>query len=109
MLSLAESEVFDIQMCPDEKGRVVIGSLTALHKGSGGNDKLPPRSFSTIGIVQEFCQASTQPPPQTSSPWCSVCPPYGINSMNHPYPTRGRSFEGTGRGRLGGVLYKSLK
>ena len=79
------------------------------YKGSGGNKKLPPRSFSTVGIEREFCQASTQLSPQTSSPWCSVCLPNGVDSMNLPNQTRGRSSEGAGRELLGGVLHKSIK
>jgi hypothetical protein len=31
-------------------------------KGSGGNKKLPPRRFSTVGIVREFRRSPTQPP-----------------------------------------------
>jgi len=83
-----------------------INSFTTM--GSGGNEKLPPRSFSTVGIGWEFCQASTQLPPQTSSPWCSVCPPYGVHLMNRPNPTCGQSSEGAGRGHLGGVIYKLI-
>jgi len=60
------------------------------YKGSGGNKKLPPHRFPTLGIVQEFRQTTTQLPPQTSSPWCSVCPPYGVDSMNCPNPMSGR-------------------
>jgi hypothetical protein len=84
-----------------------INSFT--NKDSGGNKKLPPRSFSTVGIVPEIRRASTQLSPQTSSPWCSVCPPYGVDSMNHPNPTRGRPSKGVGRRLLGGVLHKSIK
>ena len=78
--------------------------------GSGGNKKLPTCSFSTLGIVREFCQASMQLPPQTSSPWCSVCLPYGygVDSMNRPNQTRGRPSNGAGRGLFGGVLYKLI-
>jgi hypothetical protein len=31
--------------------------------GSGGNEKLPPHRFPTVGTVQEFRRLSTQPPP----------------------------------------------
>jgi hypothetical protein len=72
--------------------------------GSGGNEKLPPHRFPTVGIVQEFRQTSTQLPPQASSPWCSICPPYSIDSMNHPNPMHGRPSKGVVRGRLGGFL-----
>ena len=47
-------------------------------KGSGRNKNLPPRRFSTVGIVVEFRRAPTQLPPQTSSPWCAVCLPTAL-------------------------------
>ena len=75
-----------IQCLPDETWFRLLNSFNTM--GSGGNKKLPPCSFSTVGIVWEFCQASTQLPTQTSSPWCSVCPPYGVDSMNRPNLTR---------------------
>ena len=65
-----------------------INSLTAM--GSGGNEKLPPCGFPAVGIVRAIRQTTTQLPPQTSSPWCSVFPPYGVDSMNHPNPMHGR-------------------
>ena len=52
--------------------------------GSGGNEKLLPRRFPTVGRVRVIRQTTKQLPPQTSSPWCSVCPPYGVDSMNRP-------------------------
>ncbi len=75
--------------------------------GSGGNKKLL-LLFCMVGIIREFRQAPTQPPPQTSSPWWAVCPPYGVDSMNCPNPTRGRPFSGVGQGRCRGVLYRSI-
>jgi hypothetical protein len=48
-------------------------------------------------------------PPAKSSQWCSICPPYGVDSMNHPNLTHGRPSEGVGRGQLCKVLYKSIK
>jgi hypothetical protein len=66
-------------------------------------------SLSTVEMVPEIRQASTQLPPQTSSPWCSVSPPYGADSMNCPNLMSGWPSEGVGRGHLGGVLYKSIK
>ena len=42
---------------------------------SGGNETLTSRRFPTVGIVQIIRQTTTQLHPQTSSPWCSVCPP----------------------------------
>ena len=66
-------------------------------------------SISTVGIVPEIRRASTQLPPQTSSPWCCVSPPYGADSMNCSNPMCGWPSEGVGRGHLGWVLYKSIK
>jgi len=80
-----------------------------LYKGLGGKEKLPPRRFPTVGKVPEIRRASSQLPPQISSPWCSFCPPFGVDSMNRPNPMRGRPSEGVGQGRLGGVLYKLTK
>ena len=72
--------------------------------------KLPPRGFCTVGIVNEFCRAPTQLPPQTSSPWCwcAVCPPpNGVDSMDLAPSKHGRPYKGVGRGRCcGGVLYE---
>ncbi len=67
-------------------------------KGSGGNKQLPPRRFSTLGIVGKFHRAPAQLPPQTSSPWCAVCPPYGVNSMDLPASMHGWPYEGVGQG-----------
>jgi hypothetical protein len=44
--------------------------------------KLLLRRFSTVGIVLTFCQQPTQLPPQTSSPWCAVCPSYGVGFID---------------------------
>ena len=86
-----------------------VNSLTAI-RVRAGMKKLPPHRFPTVGIVPEFRQTTTQLPPQTSSPWCSISPPpYSIDSMNRPYTMHGRPSEGVSRGRLGGVLYKLLK
>ena len=57
--------------------------------GSGGSEKLLPCRFPTVGIVQDFRQALTQHPPQSSSPWCTVRPPYGIDPIDHPKPAHG--------------------
>ena len=73
------------------------------------NKKHPPHRFCTVGIVQLFPRASTQFSPQTSSQWCSVCPPYGVDSMNCPNLTRGGPSKGVGQGRCRGVLYKLIK
>jgi hypothetical protein len=78
------------------------------YKGSGGNENLPPRRFPSVGIVRVIRQTTTQLPSQTSSPWCSVCPPYDVDSINHPNAMRGRPSAGVGQGLLGGVLYKSI-
>jgi len=82
-----------------------LNSLTAI-RVRAGTKKLPPRRFPTVGIVQEFRQTTTQLPPQTSSPWRSVCPPYSIDSVNRPNTARGRPSKGVGQVWLGRILYK---
>ena len=64
-------------------------------KGSGRNKNLPPRRFSTVGIVVEFRRAPTQLPPQTSS-------------LDLPTLTHWQPYKGVGRGRCCGVLYKLI-
>jgi hypothetical protein len=82
--------------------------LAEYHYNSwGGNEKLPPSRFSMVGIVDEFCQAPTQLPPQKSSPWCAICLSYGVNSMDLPSSMHGRPYAGVGWGRCRGVLYES--
>ncbi len=80
--------------------------ISFINKGSGGNKKLPPHRLSMVEIVDEFRQAPTQPTPQTSPPWCAVCPTYGVNSMDLPASAHGRPYEGVGRGLCCRVLYK---
>jgi hypothetical protein len=75
-------------------GEGLFNSLTPM--GSGGNKKLPPHRFPMVGIVRAIRQTTTQLPLQTSSPWFSVCPPYSVDSMNRPNPTRGHPSEGVG-------------
>jgi hypothetical protein len=79
--------------------------------GSGGNEKLPPRRIPTVGIVRKV--PSTQTQPQLSHKHHhhggAVCPSYGVLTMDTPDRTCVTSSEGVGQGRLGGVLYKSIK
>jgi hypothetical protein len=39
------------------------------YKGSGGDEKLPPRRFSTVGIVRKVPSTPNTTNPQTSPPW----------------------------------------
>jgi hypothetical protein len=68
--------------------------------GSGGNEKLPPRRFSTVGIVREFRRSPTQPPHKHHQHGGAVCPSYGVVSLDTPDTTRVTSSEGVGRGRI---------
>jgi len=68
--------------------------------GSGGNKNLLPSRFPTVGIIQKFCQAPTQLPPQNIITMVyRLPPPYGIDSMNCLNPKLGRPSEVVGRGR----------
>jgi hypothetical protein len=77
--------------------------------GLGGNKKLPPRSFSTVGIVWK----SPSTPPQQSHNdhhhGSAVCSYYGVVSVDTPDRMRVTYSKGVGRECLGGVLYKSIK
>jgi hypothetical protein len=53
-----------------------------------------------VGIVQEFSQQLTHLPPQTSTPWCAVCPSHGMGSMDPPDPTQVTSLKGVGQGQF---------
>jgi hypothetical protein len=87
---------------------LTANSLTPM--GLGGNEKIPPRRFHTVGIVWEIHRhrTATQLPPQTSSLWCFVSLPYSVDSINRPSPTHGQPSAGVGRGRLRWVLYELL-
>ena len=47
-------------------------NLGAIRVRAGTKNSLPVGIFTTVGIVQKIRQTTTQLPPQTSSPWCSV-------------------------------------
>ena len=67
------------------------GVLTGIHLlGFGQEQRTLAPLISTVRIVREFRGSPTQPPQLTSSTWCAVCPPYGIDSTNCPNPMRGR-------------------
>ena len=71
------------------------------YKGSGGNKKLLPRSFSTVGIVREFGQVSTQQSHKHHHNGSAVCPSYGVISMDTPDRTRVTYSKGVGQERCG--------
>ncbi len=77
--------------------------------GSGGNGKLLPRSFSTVGIVREFGQASTQQSHKHHCRGGAVCPSYGVVYMDTPDRTQVTYSKGGGQERCGLDQYKSLK
>jgi hypothetical protein len=60
------------------------------------NKNIPPCRFPTVGIVHKFRQHLIEIPAQTSSPWCAVSPPFGVNSMDLPALMHGQPYEGVG-------------
>ena len=77
------------------------------YKGSGGNKKLPPCRFSTVGIVRKVLTTTHKTMLWTSLPWWAICPSVGINSVNPPSPTPLTSLEGIGQEQYHEVSYKS--
>jgi hypothetical protein len=75
----------------------------------GRNQNTKRNAHPRVGIVQVIRQTTTQFPPQTSSPWCSVCPPHGVDSMNRPNPICGWPSTGVVQGLFGGISYISVK
>ncbi len=49
-------------------------------------EKLPLCRICTVGTVLKFHQQPTQLPPWPSSPWCAVCPSYGVGSIDQANP-----------------------
>jgi hypothetical protein len=58
--------------------------------GSGRNEKLPPRRFSTVGIVREFRRSPTQPPHKHHQHGVPFAPLrrgiYGYSRSDEPIP-----------------------
>jgi len=77
--------------------------------GLGGNKKLPPRSFSTVGIVQKSPSTAPQQSHKHHHHGGAVCPSYGVVSMDTPNQMQVTYSKGVGRECLGGVLHKSIK
>ncbi len=68
--------------------------------------KLPLRRISTVGIVLKFRQWPAQLLPRKSSPWCAVCPSYGVGSIDQVDLTQETSSTRVDWGRFHWVLYK---
>jgi hypothetical protein len=66
-------------------------------KVRAGTKKLPPRRFSTVGIVPELRRSPTQPPHKHHHHGGAVCPSYGVVSLDAPDRTRATSSEGVGQ------------
>ena len=107
---MACSHIFPMTMNFPKWGHIMIVGLKQdnPYKNSGGNKKLPPPTFVTVGIVQLFHQATTPPPKKTSSPWWAIHLLFGVDSMNRPNLTCGRPSAGVGRGCCCWVLYESI-
>jgi len=76
-----------------------VNSLT--HKGSGGNEKLPPRRIPTVGIVRKVPSTQTQLSHKHHHHGGAVSPSYGVLTMYTPDRTRATSSEGVGQERFG--------
>jgi hypothetical protein len=70
------------------------------YRGSGGNEKLPPRRIPMVGIVRKVPSTRTQLSHKHHHHGGAVCPSYGVVTLDMPDPTRLTSFEGVGRGRI---------
>jgi hypothetical protein len=63
-----------------------------------------------VGIIEEFCQQPTQITPQTSLPWCAVCPSYSaLCSIDSYNLMHGRPIKWVGWGRLSWVQSQLIK
>ncbi len=76
-----------------------INSLT--HKGSGGNEKLPPSRFPTVGIVRKAPSTRTQLSHKHHHYGDAVCPSYGVLTMDTPDRMRATPSEGVEQERFG--------
>ena len=62
--------------------------------GSSGNNKLPSRMISTVGIVRKVPSTQTQPSHKHHHHGGDVCPSYGVLIMDTPNQTRATPLEG---------------
>ncbi len=81
----------------------VIAKQLNRYKGSGGNEKLPPRRIPTLGIVWKVSSTTNTTINKHHHHGGAVCPSYGVGSMDPPNLTQVTSSEGVGQGRLGWV------
>ena len=79
------------------------------HKGSGRNEKLPPRLIPTVGILRKVPLTRTQLSHIHHHHGGAVCPSYGVLTMVTPDRTRATPLEGVGQELLGLVKYKTIK
>ncbi len=70
---------------------------------------LPLRRFPTVGIVRKVPSTQHNSPHKHHHHGGTVCPYYGVISVDLPDRTRATSSEGVGRGRLCWMLHKSFK
>jgi len=78
------------------------------YKGSGGNQKFPPRRIPTVGIVQKVPPTQTQLSHKHHHHGGADCPSYGVVSMDTPNQTRATPSEGVGQECFSLVQYKMI-
>jgi|LakMenEpi02Apr12_1017379.scaffolds.fasta_scaffold01219_1 hypothetical protein len=64
------------------------------------NEKLPPRRFSTVGIVLKLPLTPNTTTHKHHHHGGAVCPSYGVVSLDTPDPTQVTSSEGVGQERI---------
>ena len=79
-------------------GDLVYYLVLTYKQGSGGNKKLPPRRFSTIGIVLKLPLTPNTTNPQTSPPWWCRLPLLWRGIFGYTRSNAGDIF-GKGRAR----------
>ena len=80
------------------------------YKGSGGNKKLLPRRFPTVGIVRKVPSTQTQLSHKHQHHGGDLCPSYGmLTTMDTPNQTRATPSEAVGEECFSLVQYKAMK
>ena len=72
---------------------IVVNSLTPIRVCAGMKTSRP---VSFMRQEQDSNSTEHQHNSPHKSPWCSICPPYGIDSRNHPNLTHGWPSNGVG-------------
>jgi hypothetical protein len=75
-----------------------VNSLTTIAMGSGGNEKLPRRRFTTVRMVLKVWSTPTQLSYKLHHSGGAVCPSYGMVSIDTPKSDAGNLFRRKGEG-----------